>query len=127
MKNKRGKIIVFTCFSLLTVSALVLASVIFVISYSNNNIDSENDERLFSLTRGSSMTEYYVDSGRGAYTIEEYEPILRKSVALGETQKRWIELSGVPQDLVNGFLAVEDRNISLLMRFLKLENCNIPA
>lgn len=109
MTKKRKRLIVFICISLLTVSFAILASTIFVIAYANRNINTEGDEILFSLTRGSSVTEYYVDADYNAVTVEEYTPVLKESIALGSTKKRWVELKKVPSDLINGFLAMEDR------------------
>ena len=109
MKKSQKRIVVFTCISLLTISLIILTFTVFVAIYAKHNINFEGDERLFSLTKGSSVTEYYVDADYNAYTLDEYEPVLRESIALGETKKRWVELGKVPPDLINAFLAAEDR------------------
>lgn len=109
MKKSQKRIVVFTCISLLTISFIILTFTVFVAIYAKHNINFEGDERLFSLTKGSSVTEYYVDADYNAYTLDEYEPVLRESIALGETKKRWVELGKVPPDLINAFLAAEDR------------------
>lgn len=107
--RKHGRLTVFICICLLTISFIILALTVFIIGYAGNNINSESDEQLFSLTRRSSVTEYYVDNDYNAYTLDEYEPRLNESIALGGTKKRWIELEEVPTNLINGFLAAEDR------------------
>ncbi len=109
MKKRNKKIIVITCILLLSISFTALAAFIFTVIYSKKNIDLKSDEIMFSLARGSTVTEYYCDRGADAYSLSEYEPVLYKSVVLGENKKRWVELETVPQDLINGFLAMEDR------------------
>ncbi|MBQ3017271.1 MAG: transglycosylase domain-containing protein [Clostridia bacterium] len=109
MKKRNGKIIVITCILLLSVSLTALAAVIFTVVYSKKNIDLNSDELMFSLAKGSTVTEYYYDRGANAYYLSEYDPVLYKSVVLGENKKRWVELKAVPQNLINGFLAMEDR------------------
>ncbi len=109
MKKKTKVLIILSCILLLSISAFMLFGIIFTVIYANKNIDSEKDELMFNLAKGSTVTEYYVDDGADAYLLSEYEPVLMSSIVLGENKKKWVEIESVPENLINGFLAMEDR------------------
>lgn len=109
MKKGYKTLIVCTCILLLTASLLVLFATVFTVIYTKKNINFKEDEIMFSLAKGSTVTEYYVDKNADAYTLSEYEPILKESVVLGENRKRWIDIESVPESLIKGFISVEDR------------------
>lgn len=110
MKKKTKILIISSCVLTLSISFFILFGIVFTVIYSKKNIDSEKDELMFALAKGSTVTEYYVDADADAYNLSEYEPILMDSIVLGENKKKWVAIESVPQNLINGFLAMEDRN-----------------
>ena len=109
MKRRHRRLIAFVCISLILISLFALGSVLYVSAFAKENVDTEKDEMLFSLAKGETFTEYYIDSLGRADNIENYSPALKTSVALGEAKKKWIELENVSPNVKKAFISAEDR------------------
>ena len=109
MKKGNRIFIITLCVFLITVSMLFLFATIYVTAFSRENVDVENDERLFSLAHGSTLTEYYVDDDSFFSSVSDYEPVLKERISLGGNKKLWVSLSDVDKSLIDGFIAAEDR------------------
>lgn len=106
MKRRNKTLVILLCFALVAISFLILGAVIYLSVFSKKNVDVQNDERLFSAAKGESFTEYYVNGGNNAY---EYTPRLSKSIALGESKKKWTDIDEVTPRVIDAFISAEDR------------------
>ncbi len=112
--------IICICSLLILLSLLIGGSVVYISAFARKNVDAVNDERLFSLAKGTSYTEYYVDASGRAVTKEEYVPKLKESIALGEVRKEWVALNDVDKRLIDAFISAEDR------KFYTHSGVNLP-
>ena len=103
MKSKQ-KIVKTISLALIISTVFTLCGVVFLSVFSEKNIDASYDEKLFSLSKTSSYTEYYVDKRERAISLSEYDPKLLCSLSLGEAKKRYIPLSQISQNVVNAFV-----------------------
>lgn len=106
MKKRYKVAVISACVLLLIISALVLFGTIYLSYFSDKNVSYEFDERLFLMSRGSTVTEYY---GNVSIPGEEYKFEKIESLILGEKKKLWVSLDEVSDYLVDGFICVEDR------------------
>lgn len=97
MKKAIVRIAAFAIIMALVISILLGTLVI----YANANIDYELDERLFSSAKESNTTTYLAYNKQGELTE------VFKSSQGGA--RSWVSLSDLPEVLVRGFVAVEDR------------------
>ena len=67
-----------------SVALLLLVGVIYISVFAKNNVNVENDERLFNSSKGETFTEYYISKNESVTTVDEYYPVLHESLALGE-------------------------------------------
>lgn len=108
MKKTYKVLIISLCLFLLFLSVSVLGVVVYLNTFSKKNVNVQNDERLFDLAKVETFTEYYTDES-GASELDNYVPRLSKSVALGESKKKWVNLEEVNQSAIDAFISAEDR------------------
>ena len=92
-----------------SVALILLVGVIYISVFAKNNVNVENDERLFNSSKGETFTEYYISKNESVTTVDEYDPVLHESLALGEYKKKWTDLSAVNQNVIDAFISAEDR------------------
>jgi len=109
MKKRYKFLIISVCVLLILISLFALGGVVYVNAFASKNVDSVNDERLFNLAKGETFTEYYTDASGKATTPESYVPVFKKSIALGEAKKKWVELENISPNVKNAFISAEDR------------------
>ncbi|MBE6635298.1 MAG: hypothetical protein E7617_03765 [Ruminococcaceae bacterium] len=107
MKKGQKRYLVVISLLLISVTVIGIISGMFIFSFAKNNVDLEYDERLFRMAGGSSTTDYY--SNASGIASLEYTPALWESISLGEQRRLWIDIDELPEHLLSGFLAVEDR------------------
>ncbi len=105
MKKGYKFTIISICVVLLILSVLLLFGTIYIVDFSDKNIDYAYDEMLFEISKGSTFTEYYANTFLG----NEYEFEKLESIVLGDKKKLWVSLENVNDYLINGFISVEDK------------------
>ena len=109
MNKKRKRLLLIFTGVLIFFALLAAGVVIYIAAFSRNNVNVQQDEKLFSLAKGGTVTEYYCDENYDAYDLTSYEPVLYKSVVLSQNRKMWVPIDEIDANLINAFISMEDR------------------
>ncbi len=104
MRKEKSVIKVFAVIAA-TVAAISLICLLGVFAYAKRNIDYEFDKRLFENAGRGGVSVFYADSGEDP---EKYTPV--EMEVYGNIRKSFYSVEEMPEVLINGFIAVEDRN-----------------
>lgn len=102
---KKKRILLITSIAIISFALIVLLVLIFVAIFTAININYNNDDELFLKSKSFNSTSFYADSN--PYD-DEYTPT--KVELSGSIKKMYTKLEEITPLLVDGFIAVEDRN-----------------
>lgn len=110
MKNNKKKWRSGVAIFLVVTIVITFASVSALAVFAALNIDSDADELMFSLAKGSSVNSYYTDSSHGCRELPEYEPELLCERSYGEYEKSWYPIEEISDYLKRAYICTEDRS-----------------
>lgn len=101
----KRKILIVIASLIIVCTVLSIISVTIILAYYKKNINVEYDELLFNREKGASSTIIYANSSCSG---DEYVPV-RLDIG-GNSKKIYYSLDEISRYLIDGFIAVEDRN-----------------
>ena len=102
---KEKRILLITSATIISFALIVLFALIFIAVFTAKNINYANDDKLFLKSKSFNSTSFYADSS--PYD-DEYTPI--KVELSGSIRKMYTRIEEITPLLIDGFIAVEDRN-----------------
>lgn len=89
-------------------ASMISGIVIFIYTYSKNNINFRADEQMFLAAKCGNITRLYYDAG-GYKNVDKYEPVEYESVCAATEKRSIIKYTEISENLKFAFLAAEDR------------------
>lgn len=107
---KRNKGYKIALIIIVAIVSIVLSVIFGLIFYTQRNIDFNIDEKLFLSAKSENVTKFYYDSSNNSGAdLSSYVPREFESLSGADSRKKWTKLSEINENLINAFIATEDR------------------